>query len=201
MYSFVRKRWPLIAAFIILAVVFTCMASYQLVFRRCLLWTCAPKRTFTVADLALPGPYFPRDALVSSMVPLSESFGALESTNMTISWNGGRGRTVYNVRRFATERQASRFYAYYSSVDPYPDYPELSFTSDFADEYKVGCGYSEFGGFRCHLDARYEEFVVALNVTIDSEMSLKQFEDVAFYVDERARKLLCDDVPDAHKCQ
>jgi hypothetical protein len=130
------------------------------------------------------------------MVPLSESFGARESKNQTIYWDGGTGLTVYNVRRFATNGQASRFYRYYSSVEPYPESTENSFAAKSADEYRLGCGYSEFGGFRCHLDARYEEFVVALNATIDSEMTIDRFVSLVSFIDDTMGGLLREADPD-----
>ena len=188
-----------IPVFVILALAIICVAAYQLQFRRCLLWTCASVRSFSISDLTLPASYFPPGAFVGPMAiePPSESGGAVESGIITVYWDDGKGGAVYNVFRFGTKAQASRFYARYSRLFPYSEHSRLSLASQIANEYQAGCGYSKFGGYRCHLDARYEEFVISLNVTIDVEMTFEQFEKVADYLDEKMWRLLSKEMPDS----
>lgn len=117
--------------------------------------------------------------------------------NYSNYWDDGKGGAVYNVFRFGTKGQASRFYARYSRLSPYSEHSGLSLASQIADEYQAGCGYSKFDGYRCLLYARYEEFVISLNVTINAEMTFEQFEKVADYLDEEMWRLLSKEIPDS----
>jgi hypothetical protein len=119
--------------------------------------------------------------------------GEVESGNITIYWNWGRGLAVYNIYRFGREGRAVTFYDRFSDVDIFREHSSINFESHFADEYTIGCGNSEFGGYRCGLVARYEEFVVSLVITPDNEMSLEQFEELMSYIDERLGTLLAGD--------
>ncbi len=143
----------------VIGLFFICsIIGYQLFFRQCLFWTCAPARSFTVFDLGLPTDFFPEDALDSSMFRPSESLGAVESGTMNIFWHEGKGSAVYNVWRFSTEERASKFFKALSNDASYPEQDELKFRSQIADEYAIGCGLSQFGGYRCDVVVRYKEF-------------------------------------------
>ena len=61
---------------------------------------------------------------------------------------------------------------------------ELKYESNFADQYILSCGWSDFGGYRAVLVAQYNEFVISLNSVIDEEMSFEDFKRIVTYIDE-----------------
>lgn len=162
----------------------SCFGFYQLIRFRCFLWTCVPSRNFTVFALELPSDFFPDGAIVNALHPSSESFGALETGSMTVYWESGQGLAVYNVLRFGSEGGASKFYRGLTTLgDPFPERDGLTFESEFADEFALGCGDSEFGGYRCSLRARYKEFALSFNSIIDEEMTRERFEEIVRFID------------------
>lgn len=163
-----------------------CLAGYQLIFRGCVLSTCAPSRTFSVLELGLPAHLFPDGAEVNKMTQPSELLGAVEAGNMTVYWNGGEGLAVYDVERFGTERKALHVYqALTDDLLVFAEDDPLEFNSDLADNYRLVCGPSEFGGYRCWYISRYSEYVLSLNATIDNKLSFEQFAQIVQYIDEQ----------------
>lgn len=59
-----------------------------------------------------------------------------------------------------------------------------------ADEYSLKCGWSRFGGYRADLNAKYEEYVITLNVVIDDEMSLEKFQKIVIFIDNQMNQKL-----------
>lgn len=167
-----------------------CVLFYGLLVKKCLPGECAPKRNFVVTDLSIPKSFFPSTATVGVFDSPSESFGAVESASMNVFWRQGEGGSVYIVRRFATIEQAQRFLNALRSDEIFPASPDISYRSSTADSYYVGCGYSQFGGERCELLARYDEFVVAFNVTIDKLMTIQKFEEITIFIDNQISKKL-----------
>ncbi|VAW30616.1 hypothetical protein MNBD_CHLOROFLEXI01-2105 [hydrothermal vent metagenome] len=161
------------------------LSAYQLLFRGCLFWTCAPERSFSVLDLGLPLTLFPNEAIGNPIHYPSTSEGSVESGIMTINWQEGKGGAVYNVWQFGTISHASKFYDVLINDEFYPEHSNLSFRSQIADDYTTGCGFSEFGGYRCRLVARYEEFTFSLNATIDEKMTVERFEQLIIFIDEQ----------------
>lgn len=167
-----------------------CVLFYGLLVKKCLPGECAPKRNFAVTDLSIPGSFFPSTATVGAFNSPSESFGAVESAIMNVFWRQGEGGSVYIVQRFATIEQAQRFLNALRSDGIFPASPDISYRSSTADSYYVGCGYSQFGGERCQLLARYDEFVVEFNVTIDNLMTIQKFEGITIFIDSQISKRL-----------
>lgn len=153
----------------------------------CLLWACAPPREFSILDLSIPSHLFPEDAIINALEPDSETFGAREAGNMTVYWSSGRGLAVYIVWQFSSSTKAERFHRQLRLLDEphYHPTPDVTFNSQSADDLALGCGYSEFGGYRCVQTACYEEFVISFNSIIDDKMTTEQFEEVINYVDTR----------------
>lgn len=181
-----RKSFIAFAVFTITATFLACLVTYQLVFRGCLFWTCAPARTFSVLELGIPVRLFPDGAVVNEPVQPSELLGAVEASNMTVYWNRGTGLAVYDVERFGSERKALNVYqAITDDVLVFADHHPLNFKSDLADNYSLVCGPSEFGGYRCWYISRYAEYVLSFNATIGEKLSFEQFEDIVRYIDEQ----------------
>ncbi len=190
-----KRTWQMLAAFFtfMLLTFFSCLIglcilSYGLFVNRCLPWECAPQRNFAVTDLSIPNRFFPSTARVGVFGPTSESLGSVEHASMTVYWRQGRGRSIYMVQRFATIDHARKMFNTYWSDGVLPASPEISYRSSTADSYRVGCGYSEFGGERCELLARYDEFVIIFNVTPDYLMTTQKFEEIVIFIDDQISK-------------
>lgn len=110
----------------------------------CYWWECAPKRNFTVYDLALPKDLLPPDAEQLVLYPVRDIIGATESVHGVSS-----GVAIYEVFRFATIKKASEWYQARISDDLFTSTLEdrskfsrvFDYRSEIADEYFVDCGY------------------------------------------------------------
>lgn len=123
----------------------------------------------------------------------SELGGAIEKGHMDVFWQQGKGAVHYTVSRFGNEWQAQSFIKSLNQMDQeyvLASCPDLSGTVLSADEYILGCGWSKFGGYRANLTAKYEEYVIALNVVIDDEMSLEQFQKIVVFIDNQMKQNL-----------
>jgi len=170
----------LFAAIIIMLTMWFC----RLTSIGCLMWNCSPAREVSIFELSLPPYLFPKGSIINDLHQASESFGAKAAGDMTIYWNSGEGLATYNIRQFATANDATRFQERLENLGrSYDDTTIISFQSQFADKLDIGCGYSEFGGYRCNMTAQYNEFVIYFNSVIDDEMSIKQFEEALKYID------------------
>ncbi|MCA9949997.1 MAG: hypothetical protein KDE48_10140 [Anaerolineales bacterium] len=179
-----RKR--LFAGLLITILALTsCTIIYQLLLNGCIFWNCAPDRSFSVLDLDLPDSLFPESAEILPLSTLSELDGAIEAGANTVYWNEYQGRSVYDVRRYGTEKSASDFYIreVKNIVARYGEIP-IDYTSQNADEYFTTCGYSDTG-HRCWFVGRYQEFVIVFVVSINGEMSVDRFKEIVKYIDKQ----------------
>lgn len=177
------KLGLLLTIFILVVCVSTC--SYLLI-RRCLPWECAPSRSLDVFAFSLPLSFFPPGSTGGVMFTPSELDLAKNKGDMAIFWDRGNGKAIYIVRQFRTINQASRFYQSIESIS-YNKNIEIDLS---ANEYSVGCGFSEFSGYICELNARCLEFVFSLNVTISDEMTESDFNDVIDYIEGQLKDKL-----------
>ncbi len=194
-----RKRYllPILA---ITFLMITCITMFQIFTRGCLWWDCAPARSFQVSALNLPAEFFPVNAMVNQLYPISEKEGAVEAMGATNYWNGTDGLSVYSILKYSTERQASERFEYYFEFffvenlpAPLEQLPQIRYHSEKADEYFVACGDVEFNSwitFRCGLVARYEEFFVFFNSVLDDDMAIQDFEEIIIYIDSKMEELL-----------
>jgi hypothetical protein len=157
----------------------------------CLLWDCAPQRSFRVSELDLPDDLYPRGAIINSLYPLSEGEGTTENGSKTVYWNeGAGGRAIYIVLRYPSARQAAgifpleqKIFADKESKKPWQRPSALTFISPKADEFFLGCGY--WSEYRCGMIARYAEYIVHFNAIIDSEMAHDDFQKIVVFIDKQ----------------
>jgi hypothetical protein len=173
-----------------------CVVCYQLFVHKCLWWECAPNRKFNVYDIALPDTFFPTSAKV---YPLHEERGiinAVEEGISTVDWKNGLA--VYKILRFATEKQASKWYKtevglnlFTSNLQELENYPSiLSYQSNVAEEFYSDCGYV-LKDARCIYWARYDEFFIFFSGSIgENEMSDRDFLGAMNYIDAKIGELL-----------
>lgn len=135
-------------------------------------------------ELDIPDTYFPNDSIINKLLPLSEPMGAQEAVNKTVYW-GEHGIAVYNIHRFkSASRATSMLNALKDDASRFRSHKDVNYTSQKADQYFSGCGFSEFGGYRCAAFMRYEGLVVSLSARTDNQMTEEQFNQVAKFVDE-----------------
>ncbi len=174
------------------------VSIYQLLFRECWLWTCAPSRSFKANDLELPVTFYPDNAVVSQAPSPSDDPG-IESMILSSNWieSGVSYKSVLRVNQFGTEKKAVAFFntqEHWQGFGEYSEHPSMTFRSPIADDYSIKCGHSVFGSnYQCELIARYHEFVVYLNADISREMSVNTFEQIAILLDEQMHQLLYSD--------
>lgn len=168
----------------------TCATLFQVVIYGCLLWDCAPPRSFRVLDLDLPTDLFPHGAIINSLHPLSEGEGTTDNGIKSVYWGVGAGRAIYIVSRFPSARQAAekfplekRSFSDSESKRPWQQPPALTFVSPKADEFFLGCGY--WSEYHCGMVARYAEYVVHFNAIIDSDMTHEGFEKIVAFIDNQ----------------
>ncbi len=140
---------------------------------------------FKVIDLSLPEEMFPEDVMYSPMKTTRDSLPAIDAGNQTVYWSQMEGLATFNIERLPTIGLAKRAYLFYANLGFYPLNPKVSYRSSVADEFKTGCGISEFGGYRCVLRARYREYVTTSNVVIDESMTIEDFEEIVKYIDSQ----------------
>lgn len=137
-----------------------------------------------VIEMSLPKEYFPTDADYHPMHSARDSLPAIDSGIQTIYWSQLRGLATFNVERLPTYGLARKAYRFYANLDSYYLYKDRLHQSSVADDFATGCGVSEFGGFRCFYSARYREYVATLNVVIDEEMTIEEFEQIVKHIDQ-----------------
>ncbi len=184
------KQRVAILILILLTSLITCATLFQVVIHGCLLWDCAPQRSFRVLDLDLPADLFPQGAIVNSLYPLSEGEGTTENGGKSVYWGKDWGRAIYIIWRYPSVRQAAEIFpmekksfADSGSKRPWQRPSALTFVSPQADEFFLGCGY--WSVYRCGMVARYAEYVVHFNAIIDSEMTYEKFEKIAAFIDNQ----------------
>jgi hypothetical protein len=167
-----------------------CILVLQLVIGGCFWWECMPNRSFHVLDWELPAYLFPKDANLSSIQIPSEAGGEIEIGSQDIHWNKGNGIAGYDINRYATINKAVQEYG--SEVKQMVDdgtrrlwiHPnEVTFVSITADEMIITCG--NWSGRRCGMVARYQEYVISFDATMDEEMGYAEFEKIVIYLDKQ----------------
>lgn len=89
-------------------------------------------------------------------------------------------------QRYADQRRS--FFADRQTETIWDTPSELTYTSRVANEFFVACGELFVGDSRCGLVARYQEFLVFFNASIDpDQMSVKDFEQIVKSVDRRMK--------------
>jgi hypothetical protein len=143
-----------------------------------------------VVDMSLPKEFFPTGADYHPMHSARDSLPAIDSGIQTIYWSGLAGLATFNVERLPTYAWARKAYGFYESLDNYFLYTERLYQSQIADDFSTGCGFSEFGGFRCGYTARYREYVATLNVVIDENLTMEDFVEIVEHIDQSFQESL-----------
>jgi hypothetical protein len=129
------------------------------------------------------------------MISFPESPG-LESGNISIYWeeNGNTYKSIFVIDRFGSEDRAIRYFEsvrIWRGQAAYKSHPNITFHSQIANNYEVGCGTGRLGGeYVCDLDARYQEFVISFNASITEQMSEETFEKLVMSLDEQFEDFL-----------
>lgn len=161
-----------------------CILSFKLMTDGCIGIYCVEETDFSVYELDIPDTYFPVDSTINKLLPLSEPMGAQEAVNKTVYW-GEYGIAVYNIHSFKSiNRATSMFNALQNDASRFRSHKDVNYSGQKADQYFSGCGFSEFGGYRCAAFIRYEGLVISLSARTDSQMTEEKFNRVVKFVDE-----------------
>lgn len=180
----------------LLSVLVICAVIYQLFVYKCIWWDCAPSRDFSVYDLNLPKEFFPRNSEINPLHPDRGVVTAVDEVITTNRWDSGKA--IYNVLRFATEGQATKWYEKEMALVLFTDPLEgldhfsgiLDYRSDIADEYYIGCGYMVYD-VRCVFRVRYHEYYILFISSVDNDgMTPDNFLKVMKYIDNKMDELL-----------
>lgn len=181
---------------IFLLITVTCIFVSTWFTKGCLIFDCPPKRNFTVFDMSIPSGYLPNN-LDIKLRPDKGMLNVIEESHGGVEWQNGYA--VYIVLKFGTENQAKEWFIFKSQQNFF--YPNLPITSEKedilhhlmlnADQYKIQCGYDITQDSRCVLYARYQEFYIFFNSSLDElEFTEINFIDLISYIDIQMNKLL-----------
>ncbi len=166
---------------------------YHLLGYGCYWWECAPKRSFTVFDVALPARLLPAGSEELTLYPDRGTVGATEEAHGVST-----GIAICGVMRFATIEKASRYYEartannlFTAPLDDRSPFSQvLEYRSKIADQYSTDCGYV-IASPRCIFSARYQEYYVYFSGLMgDGKMTPTAFVMVPEYLDTRMQELL-----------
>jgi hypothetical protein len=167
----------------------SCLVAWQWFVWGCFWWTCTESQQFISQEVELPREFFPADTAYNKLHPDSEIEGAKQRESQTIFWGDTNGATaVLTIARYAGEARAkSRFdlqLRIYGDAQgkPWERPPEFTYQSNSADQFFVGCGV--LGGPRCAFAGRYNQYLITLSMTIDKQMTLKDFEQIVIYLND-----------------
>lgn len=184
----VQKKEPLISTFVIIITMMTLMGMFgllcQWLLRDCILWTCAPPRSFAILGLDISLELFPDDAGSGVFSQPSELNGAIEAASKSIGWDGGRA--YYLVQRFSTENRAdNEFESIIPNTVDYLSYQTRDIKDLSADGSVIQCGNMVFGPYRCYFIGRYQEYVILFFADIDISMAEEDFRQIVHVIDNQ----------------
>jgi hypothetical protein len=160
-----------------------CLSLLLFQYIRCSGLICFPDRNFTVLNLSLPLGLFPEGSIGGEM-QLERSWRT-ESGLSTVYWGNGQGLAIYIVDQYDKLERAANNYPLILIRQDYSKHEQLTYRSSTADGWSLDCGFSEFGGYRCRLVARYEEFILFFHATITDDMPIERFEQIVIFLDEQ----------------
>jgi hypothetical protein len=184
-----RKTAFLLTSLILVSIACLCRIDARKLLLGCYWQECAPERDFHVLDWKIPASFFPPVAKVSDMYISSEGSGEIEWGSQAAFWDNGVGIAGYDIYRYPTVAKANTQYEHIlnrmadrETKRPW-DSDIFTFTSSSADEIFIACG--TWTEKRCGMLARYQEYVIFFNATMDEKMSYSDFEEIMIYLDEQ----------------
>lgn len=185
------KKKNLILILMLFLISTCCLTSWQLFWKGCFWWNCAPNRDFTVFDWAIPNDLFPEGSFVGKVSPPTDGYLYVEEGNQDVWVGNSRSHAIYIIDRFPTVKRAISNYQRRKErmYDPgsgakwqTPD--NISFYSATADDQYIACGLF-FDTNRCEAVIRYQEYIIFFNSDITEEMTFARYEAILFYLDEQ----------------
>lgn len=171
-----------------------CSMSFKWFVNGCILWSCAPERSFEAEDILIPASYFPEG---SDVGVLTKDRGIIYADEyfQGSSWDGGF--SYFEIMKWANKRRAASFFESrernikFTSLDIPAGkvYPAPFYEAKGADQFKIKCGYFA-GDLQCKFLSRYEEYYLYYQSSIDSEMQPEDFIEIVKYIDENMTYLL-----------
>jgi hypothetical protein len=158
----------------------------------CLWLDCADSGYFVSEDIQIPREFFPNQTTYSNLSPDRESWGAKQHEVQQIYWGNSNSSTalLHVYRYFGTFRAKRGFSTQIRILSELFDISlemdnTLNYQSTFADQLFIGCSIH-----KCIFVARYDEDLISLNMTIDNQMTIRDFEHIVVYLDTIVSKRL-----------
>ena len=184
-----RTTW-IIASASLFFCIFICASAVQFILHKCLWWDCAPQRNFKISDLALPSNLFPDGSIINPIFPLSDEHTTIEDGMQSIFWDNGNGSAGYTIYRYPTVKNAKDAFEFHKhelfnreTKEAWKPPTNLTFSSATADALYIACGY--WNDKECAMVARYQEYVVFFNTTVDTKMTFPSFEKILIFIDQQ----------------
>lgn len=188
--KFWRGNVPILAALI--ACSLTCLLSGQRFMFGCLWWECVDNGYFESQDIQLPREFFPEDAAYGTAGADRHTYGAKQLHAQQIFWGVSNHSTaLLHVSRYFGTSGAKRGFTTNVRIlgelfhIPLEQYEKLNYQSALADQFFAGCSV-----IRCVFVARYDEDLIVLNMTSDTQSPPEVFERIITYLDTVAAKRL-----------
>lgn len=156
---------------------------------------CAPNRSFSLQELALPAALFPTDAKVGSLARAREGEGAREHSEQEANWDIGNSFALLDAKRLGglwdAEYRYNNRVAFNLKRRPYEIDSDVlgdfGFVSQ-ATEYLVVC--EQPAARRCSYVARYQEYLIEYIAHIDDQYTMGDFIGALMYLDNHLSERL-----------
>lgn len=194
--EFWRGFLPILASFIACGLIG--LLSWQWFVIGCMWWECVDSGYFDSQTAQNPREYFPGEAVYGNLGLVHESDGARQREAQTIYWGEhNNSMALLHVSRFPGTSSAKKSFAFDVRISremfdiPSEQSDESTYQSISADQLFIGCGkeWTPWGR-QCVFVARYDEDLISLNMSIDEQMALKDFERIVIYLDSVSAKRL-----------
>lgn len=183
----INERWLFIP--LVLMFLSPCLLCAQFFFTDCWILSCPQHRDFELSRLAeIPSFLFPEETtiLYTDQVDEDVLVGVVGKNVLTAYLGNNNGIAVYWIERFRTEKQAQQMLEAIQKIDPDLTLVEdINYKSRVADEFFIRCGEMELKGWGCELLARYDEYFVSFNTSINEHMTEADFTRIIVFLDKR----------------
>jgi hypothetical protein len=114
----------------------------------------------------------------------------VEDGSQSIYWDDGNGSAGNTIYRYPTANKAMRGFDLQKHLlvnaetkEAWQTPTNLTFASTTADTVYIACGY--WTHKNCAMVARYQEYVIFFDTSMDQKMTYTDFEKIAIYIDQQ----------------
>jgi hypothetical protein len=184
-----RRNLLIFASFVVCGL--TCLLFWQWFVVGCMWWECVESGYFESQEIQIPREYFPNGSAYSNLGVDRNTYGAKQHQAQNIFWGEYHNSSaILHIYRYPGIARAKKGFATEVRINgelfdiPSKQSDGLKYQSNSANQLFIGCGEKITPwGHKCVFVARYGEDIISLNMTIDEQMTLKDFEYIISYLD------------------